>query len=645
MTQQVKTAICAGGLDLITPPIVMPPGKLIAALNYEPDVNGYTRIGGYERFNGMLRPSDSSDPAVIEARRANITPVPGEGPVRGVTVYNGALYAFRDEAGGESGKMYRATASGWQVQTSTGYILFNSGTAEFFADDTVVGGTSGATATIVRVAHTTGDWSGTAGGYIMVRNVSGTFQASEALTSSGAGAAQSASGYIVPVLSPGGKYDFVVHNFFAAAQSRRLYFVNGEDTGYEFSGTWFAPLHTYLTDSLSGDDLLQGGAPPPSGQQGDTIEIGGEAPQRGDIIMLPVADSPSFISEFQKHMMLGYSSGVGLNSSTGEPLQFMTTTGAGEMGIGEAVTGFSTSATALMIFGNNRISYLQGHDTEDFDMKPLSVTAGAKAWTVQTLLEPTYLDDGGVRTASTTPAFGDWRMGSLTQLIEPMVNKKRDDLVVAEASTVIKAKDQYKLFWSDGTGITVYIGRKNPEAIPFKLPIQVFCACFGEIETGLGDRVFVGATDGYVYELNRGTSFDGAPIPAYLRLPFNHAKSPSQHIRWMKASFELQTPDPIEMAFKFDIDYGFGDSSLEEWLDVQAGSPTLTTDIPYGSVPTPEGGLQTTLQWMPVAGRIEHHIAGIGPNIAATLITQANDVRAHTVQSQTYNFSPRRLKG
>ena len=65
-------------------------------------------------------------------------------------------------------------------------------------------------------------------------------------------------------------------------------------------------------------------------------------------------------------------------------------------------------------------------------------------------------------------------MGSLTLVIEPIVNKKRDDLVVAEASTVIKAKDQYKLFWSDGTGITVYIGRKNPEAIPFKLPIQVF---------------------------------------------------------------------------------------------------------------------------------------------------------------------------
>ena len=94
-----------------------------------------------------------------------------------------------------------------------------------------------------------------------------------------------------------------------------------------------------------------------------------------------------------------------------------------------------------------------------------------------------FLDDGGVRSLPTTPAFGDWRMASLTQAVERLIRQKRDDGIKPVASMQIKAKDQYRLFWDDGTGITVYIGRKYPETLPFKLPIQVFCACSGEVDT------------------------------------------------------------------------------------------------------------------------------------------------------------------
>ena len=49
-----------GGLDTTTPAMSKPPGTVIAAQNFEQDVNGgYNTIQGYERFDGRARPSDA----------------------------------------------------------------------------------------------------------------------------------------------------------------------------------------------------------------------------------------------------------------------------------------------------------------------------------------------------------------------------------------------------------------------------------------------------------------------------------------------------------------------------------------------------------------------------------------------------------
>lgn len=46
-----------GGLDLATPALSVPPGRLLACVNFEPHYSdGYRRIRGYERFDGRPRP-------------------------------------------------------------------------------------------------------------------------------------------------------------------------------------------------------------------------------------------------------------------------------------------------------------------------------------------------------------------------------------------------------------------------------------------------------------------------------------------------------------------------------------------------------------------------------------------------------------
>ena len=121
---------CKGGLDLATPPIEIPPGVVEFAQNWEVERNGYgyREHEGCERFDGQ--PLASSGPVTLndgsgnsvvltpDDLRAAIQPVPGSGPVRGVWVFEGEVYAFRDTADGTACRMYLATPSGWQQVTT-----------------------------------------------------------------------------------------------------------------------------------------------------------------------------------------------------------------------------------------------------------------------------------------------------------------------------------------------------------------------------------------------------------------------------------------------------------------------------------------------------------------------------------------------
>jgi hypothetical protein len=637
MAQQVQTSMMAGGLDLVTPPISMPPGKAISAINYEPDVSGYTSMGGYERFDGRTRPSESTDPIEITALRGAIQAPPGTGPVRGVWVFQGAIYAFRDQDGSNAA-MFRSSSSGWQQMVFGQILEFSSGEAQFTVGEYIEGAT--ANAIIDRIVTRGGDYAAppgnTASGFLILSSITGTFVPGETITSPSGGEALAASVPATITLFAGGRYEFINHNFYGAASRERMYFVNGVNTAFEWDGEVLAPIQTGISAGLN--PAVVGVYSPVSVAPHTT-----ESPIYTPAVVSPVVpeyqiivsaqfDSPAFIAQYKNHLFLGYTSGTILFSSLGEPLEYNTGTGAGEISFGQPITGLLEAAsTSLVIFASNRCEYMTGDNADTFIVNPLTDASGAQPYSIQMMDEPMFLDDGGVRKLSATAAFGDWRMGSVTAPIETLIRQKRDSGVSVVASQRIKGKDQYRLFWSDTTGITVYVGRKHPETMPFKVSMQVFCACNGEVEQGRGERLFVGAQDGFVYEMNRGTSYDGAEIESYIRLPFNSAGSPSQHTRWMKATFELSTPDPITIGVAFDVDYARGLGGAETQVPVEAGSAIISTNcFPF-------------VDWTPVEARLEYHLQGIGPNIAATLVHNSAVARQHTISSQTYNFSRRRM--
>lgn len=119
-TRQIQFIELTGGLDLETPGLSVQPGRMLSCKNYEIDtLGGYSRIEGYERYDGQPSPSApllTQDQMI--ARRANIQKPPGSGQIRGLAIFQGTAYVWRDNADGSECVLLKSSATGWQSVTT-----------------------------------------------------------------------------------------------------------------------------------------------------------------------------------------------------------------------------------------------------------------------------------------------------------------------------------------------------------------------------------------------------------------------------------------------------------------------------------------------------------------------------------------------
>jgi len=584
-----------GGLDQVTPTLSLPPGFLRRSANFEASITGgYTRIAGYERFDGQPRPSDaiydvfectltatvavgdtvegvtSTETALViaidgsnlivtkesgdfidgesltvssspvgtlisqigivadgltdatyrklaaNAYRSDIAEVPGEGPVRGVFLYNGVAYAFRNNVGETELEMFEATAAGW-VQVPFGLELpFDTGIVEIEEGDTVVGATSGATGVVARVAIESGKWATSdAQGRLILSATTGTFQAAEALEVSSVASATCLGVATQIALDPGGRVEVVIGNIGGGVANYRAYGCDGKNRAWEFDGTNLVPINTGMPD-----------------------------------------DEPLHIAVHKQHLFLSFGASLQF-SGLGLPFEWSPLLGAGEIAMNAEITNLlplpgDQSSGALAVYTRRDTSVLYGTSSANFSLAVFNTGTGAVAYSAQTIDQAYVLDDRGVMSLGTSLNFGNFLPASLTMNIRPFMQKR---INLATASTVNREKGQYRLFFSDGYGLYLTIlNGKLLGAMPVQFPNNVFCAFEGEDDSGTS-RIFIGATNGFVYELDRGTSFDGQAIPASLGLPFNSTNSPRILKRYRRASVEVTGDAYSEFLFGYDLGY------------------------------------------------------------------------------------------
>jgi hypothetical protein len=585
-----------GGLDLITPTLALPAGIARDSYNFEASITGgYTRIAGYERYDGKTAPSSAtyagltvtvtgvisvgdsivgvtsgqsgtviavngSDIYYTEATgaflvgetlnvsgvpqgtvtsitatgiltanqeaqylglaanvyRAHIGAVPGSGSIRGVLELGGEVYAWRNNVGGTAMAIYKASAAGW-VNVPLGFeIGFSTGTSEIFEGDVVVGSSSGATATVTRVVLESGSWgAGTAAGRLIFATVTGTFTAAEFFRVSAVNHARVVAAQTAITLAPNGRVETVLGNFGGVNSQLLAYGCDTVNRGFEFDGTVYVPINTGMA-----------------------------------------TDIPTHVAVHKQHLFFSFGTSVQF-SSLGDPYQWAPLLGAGEIVQPEPVTAFviqpgDQSTGAMAIYSDNYTYILYGTDSSNWNLVPYNTGAGAKAYSGQNLGQTYTFDNRGVITLQATLSYGNFDTAAVTLNIRPFTQIRRN---LVSASGINREKSQYRLFFSDGYGLYITIANGQMlGAMPVRFPDAVTCACEAT-DSFTTETMFFGSTDGFVYALDAGTSFDGEDINAAIELNYNSENSPRLLKRYRRGSFEVTGNGYCEFQFAYDLGY------------------------------------------------------------------------------------------
>lgn len=607
MPQQSTFYPVVGGLDETTQTLAVPRGRLIGCRNHESVYQGYGRCAGYERFDGRRGPTQAflqaSNPAAGAIARDNartaIRPVPGTGPIRGVWTLGDTVYAWRDNVAQTACVMFRSTLSGWQAVSLGHSLSFTNGGPNFEigVGETIVGQVSGATAIVRKVIVGAGSWlAGTAEGYFVVDLLGGSMFTAEDLRVGGMlGVATLGGPSVAQSFPPGGRYDFETHNFYGSASMRAFYGVNGVGRGFEVDANGVVTIIRTQTNTVN--------------------------------------DIPVKVSVYRDHLFFGFNNGSVVHSQPGDPLLFNGAMGATELTVGARVTGFgSAPGGSLFIFSENKISALFGSNFEDWQIEVVTDEGGAHPHTIQRLTDVLYMDNAGVRTVASAREGANFRLNTITNTIANTLRKKRENNVQPVASVVVRDKAQYRLFFSDGTALSIFFGRKYPECMMFDWPMAVTCACSSKEELG-DERIYTGMADGHVFQVDVGTSYDGLPIEAYMQFAFDHETLPLALKKWHKVTFEMDAQPNTQIAVAAEFDY----SGLD-----QPGLGLTELNVRGGG-----GGLWSVANWdeffwsSPIAGIAENWIDGQGFNMSLIVASTSAEQMPYIVQGITKSFSIR----
>jgi len=663
--------ILKGGLDQVTPALSLKAGVAKQASNYECSVyGGYTRIAGYERFDGHPSPSSAtqsmvfiatmlSTPAVgdtiedvtagasgviaaiepgyvvitkqvgsfvvgnmatvgatniglvttsvgtlsvqenainlaaaADIYRADIGAVPGSGPVRGVFVFDDITYAFRDNAGGTAVDLYKSSATGWVSVPYYYEVSFTSASVAPAEGASLVQGV--VSATVKRVVLESGAYlGGTAAGRMIISAPSGGNFAAGAFTGGMTGTCSGIQTAIT--FATGGKFETVKANFTGALSTFRVYGCDGANRAFEFDGDVLVPISTGLG----------------------------------------VNDKPKHIVAHQSMLILAVQTSL-IYSAPGLPYDYTALSVAGELGVGDSVTGIvqapgSQATATLFVFGNSNTFILYGKTATEFNLVTYNTGSGAADYSCQNMAQTLVMDSRGVISLSASLNFGNFDSATLTHNIRTFIDAHKGRL---SCSSLNRAKSQYRLFFSDGFGL--YITIVNGQwigSMPVYFPTAPYCATEDKLSDGT-DVSYFGGTDGYVYQLDKGTSFDGENI--YWRLVLNYAAMGNSRAlkSYRKAALEVQGGGYAGFQFGYLLGYESD----------QINQPDLTAYETNFSAPYWNSFTWNNFYWngrslMPSECEME----GDAENVAITISGDSNYNAEHTINSITIHYLQRRL--
>ena len=274
-------------------------------------------------------------------------------------------------------------------------------------------------ATIHRVV----DWAGgyadnNARGFLVLRNVEGAnaiFDGYKLLV--GGNSVATMKGTPVDFNLSGGSFlRFEQHNFYAGADTQRIYACNADLLFEIDEDGYFSQILIPTVQDITGNN-------------DDTDEL----------------DLGRFITLAAHGELLAVSveGGKLLGSSTLRPMNFSSVVSAFEFGLGNEIVGVQSIVGEVLVVATERgVKGLFGNASEGFELRNISERQGSLPNSVRKLDDVYSLSWQGVNGLTRTDQFGDFASDTVSNAVEPVLKSLLADFTTA---SVVKSANQYRL--------------------------------------------------------------------------------------------------------------------------------------------------------------------------------------------------------
>lgn len=662
-----------GGLDLITPTLDLKPGVLRDSVNWEVSTTGgYTRIAGYERYDGRPNPSDAGF-ATIEVSAVGTLAVGDtfNGQTSGATgvilavvgttfVYSKATGTFQVGENVREGVSVQGTVVSLSAVSTSAQLTaqYSALAADLYrADITAIPG-SGPTRGVAYYGGVVYGWRNNAGGTALeiYKSTSGgwslvnlgfaiSFNTGVGEIFDGntvTGLTSGASGVVTRVVKRSGSWGTTAAGTLIFASTTGT-FTSGEALRVggvtKATSTSVSAAQTLLPGGKVSTDqaALSGGlfGKKLYGADGVNPAFEFDGTSYVKITTGMTADQPLLAKCHKNHLFLTFNASL-QHSGLGLPYEWSVVVGAGELAMEGQITGLSTlpgssTSAALCIYTRNATAVLYGTTSADWNLSTYNQGTGGLLYTNQVLSSAYVLDDRGVIELTASQNYGNFSDATLTNNIRPFLSGRRN---LATASVVNREKSQYRVFFSDGYGLYITINNgKLLGCMPVFFNDPATVACEGETPDG-AETAFFGDTAGFVHRLDAGTSFDGDTISASMFFNYNPQRDSRTLKSYKRGSLEITGSSYAEISVGYDLAY-----SDATRVDQQSGRAYANSFI----APFWDSFIWDMFVWDGLSlGPTDIEIRGTAENIAMRIDCNGNYFNSFTINSLILHFIQRR---
>ncbi len=230
--------------------------------------------------------------------------------------------------------------------------------------------------------------------------------------------------------------------------------------------------------------------------------------------------------------------------------------GAGSIGLNSTITGLKVFRDNLIIFCEDKIFNLSGNTSADFRLSPITEELGCiGADTIKEIGgDVMFLAPDGLRTISSTANIGDFGLDVSSKNIRPTVKKLLDSTQTYQAINV-REKAQYRFFsyvsadkvaTSKGVLGTKFLDQGG-QGLQWA-ELQGFKVYSGDSKiVDNVELVLFANNDGYVYQMENGSSRDGDSIDAVFETPYMPIADPQKRKTFYKLDLYIKPLGTIDI--------------------------------------------------------------------------------------------------